>query len=158
MSATPFSSVHFDRLFKLVGAFFTTLLLSISANAATGFATNDKNVAIDGFDTVAYFEQKRSIRGKEGFKTEYEGVNWLFSSAENLALFKENPEKYVPQYGGYCAYAMAKGQLAVGKGRQWRIVDDKLYLNFSSKIKKRWDKKHKRFITEADTKWASSEY
>ena len=97
------------NLLILTGLF----LLSFTAYAVDPTYTaflSDK--AIRGYDTVAYFTENKPVKGAEEFSYEYKGAQWLFSSAENLELFKAEPEKYAPQYGGYCAYAVSKGSTA----------------------------------------------
>ena len=76
-----------------------------------------------------------------------------FSSEENLNLFLANPAKYAPQYGGYCAWAVAQGQTAKGDARRWAVVDGKLYLNYNKGIQKRWNKDRAGFIASGDENW-----
>jgi YHS domain-containing protein len=111
------------------------------------------NKAIEGYDPVAYFKEKKPVEGKDAYSHEWNDAKWLFSSAENLKLFKENPEKYAPQYGGYCAYAVAKGKTAGIDPDQWTIVDGKLYLNYSASVNKKWLGKRDQFIIDADKNW-----
>ena len=98
------------------------------------------NVAIKGYDTVAYFTENKAVKGSKDFVTEYKGATWHFSSQENLDLFKGNPEKYAPQYGGYCAWAMAdgKGRTAGISPDVWHIYEGKLYLNYNKNVQKEW--------------------
>ena len=80
---------------------------------------------------------------------------WLFSSAENLAAFEADPDAYAPQYGGYCAWAVSQDYTARGNPKNWTIVDNKLYLNYSNKIQARWEKDIPGFIALADGNWPS---
>ncbi|PTO51932.1 YHS domain protein [Vibrio splendidus] len=117
----------------------------------TGFFSSK---ALDGYDTVAYFTSGKPIEGSNKFSTEYKGADWYFSSEKNLTLFVNNPEKYAPQYGGYCAWAVsAKSDFAPGDPNQWTIVDNKLYLNYDQEIKQRWEKDRAQHIQKADTVW-----
>ena len=110
--------------------------------------------AINGYDTVSYFNESAPVEGNDSFVTEHKGVNWRFSSAENLALFEENPDKYTPQYGGHCAYGLGKnGVLVHGDPEVYSIVDDKLYLNLKTSLQKKWVKKQDFYITNADSVW-----
>jgi len=93
-----------------------------------------------GYDTVAYFTMGKPVKGSPDFATEWKGATWQFSSAENLEKFKANPAAFAPQYGGYCAYGVAKGSLVKGEPEQWKIVDGKLYLNYSAGVQKTWAK------------------
>ncbi len=111
------------------------------------------NVALQGYDTVAYFTVGEPTKGDSDFSTTYEGAEFHFASQENLDLFLADPAKYAPQYGGYCAWAVAQGQTAKGDARRWAVVDGKLYLNYNKGIQKKWDKDRAGFITGADTNW-----
>lgn len=108
------------------------------------------NAAVSGYDTVSYFSSEGPVKGKSEFSTQWEGATWSFANADNLAKFKANPTKYAPQYGGYCAYAVAQGALAKGDPKQWHIDDGKLYLNINSGIKKKWLSNKGNFIQQAD--------
>ncbi len=133
---------------------FVLMLAHTSASAAdpiyTPFLNND---AMSGYDAISYFQNDEPIKGSEKFKTEYKGANWLFSSEENLQVFKADPEKYAPQYGGYCAYAAAHNQTAKGDPLQYQVSDGKLYLNFNADVRQRWLKDKANFIVQADKYW-----
>lgn len=117
----------------------------------TGFFSNK---AVDGYDVVAYFTQGEPVQGDSDWQVEYQGADWYFSSKENLALFKADPEKYVPQYGGYCAWAVsAKNDFAPADPNQWAIVDGKLYLNYDAEVKAWWDDDQAGHIVQADKNW-----
>ncbi|MFK7838717.1 MAG: YHS domain-containing (seleno)protein [Bdellovibrionales bacterium] len=108
------------------------------------------NTAVNGYDTVAYFTQSRPVKGNKEFSTEWKGAKWNFSSAENLELFKTNPEKYAPQYGGYCAFAVGHNSLAAGNPNHWHIEDGKLYLNINETIQNKWLPRRDELISKAD--------
>ncbi|WP_046224470.1 YHS domain-containing (seleno)protein [Vibrio sp. ECSMB14106] len=117
----------------------------------TGFFSSK---ALDGYDTVAYFTSGKPVEGSKKFNTEYKGADWYFSSEKNLTLFVSNPEKYAPQYGGYCAWAVSeKSDFAPGDPHQWSIVDNKLYLNYDQEIKQRWEQDQAQHIQQADKVW-----
>lgn len=97
-------------------------------------------VAIKGTDTVAYFTEGRAVKGLKKFEAEWNGAVWRFASAENRDLFTAAPEKYAPQYGGYCAWAVSQGYTAGIDPEAWKIVDGKLYLNYSREVQKTWEK------------------
>ncbi|MEM1148516.1 MAG: YHS domain-containing (seleno)protein [Pseudomonadota bacterium] len=111
------------------------------------------NLALQGYDTVAYFTAGEPTKGSADFSTTYEGAEFHFSSQENLTLFLADPAKYAPQYGGYCAWAVAQDKTAKGDARRWAIVDGKLYLNYNKGIQKKWDADRAGFITSADANW-----
>ncbi|WP_394249331.1 YHS domain-containing (seleno)protein [Vibrio profundi] len=136
---------------------FTLILFSISQFT---FAADDiytgifSSKALGGYDTVAYFTEGKPIEGSKKFTTEYKGADWYFSSQQNLDTFVHNPERYAPQYGGYCAWAVsAKNDFAPGDPMQWSIVDNKLYLNYDQEIKQRWESDRDLHITQADKNW-----
>lgn len=107
-------------------------------------------VAIRGYDTVAYFTQQAPVEGKPELVHEWMGAKWQFSSQENLELFMADPEKYAPQYGGYCAYGLTRGNLVKIDPEAWAVVDDKLYLNYSNGVQKTWRKDTQKYIRIAD--------
>ncbi len=113
------------------------------------------NTAASGYDVVAYFTAGEPTKGNKKFKLEHKGAEWHFASQENLDKFKENPDMYEPQYGGYCAWAVANGDTASADPKQWNITDGKLYLNYNSKIQKKWLKDKVGFIQKADENWPS---
>ena len=109
--------------------------------------------AIKGYDPVAYFTQGGPAKGKGAHSHEWMGATWYFANAENRDLFAGDPETYAPQYGGYCAYAVSQGYTAKIDPDAWKIVDDKLYLNFSLKVQKIWEKDIPGYIAAADENW-----
>lgn len=110
--------------------------------------------AINGYDPVAYFTDAKPIEGSDRFTCQWKGVGWKFASQQNLEAFKTAPEKYVPQYGGYCAYGMSQGHKASTVPKAWTVVSGKLYLNHSLDVKEKWDKDRMRLIEKADAAWA----
>ena len=136
-------------------AMFMLLTVSVHAAAANSIYTGwFSNKAVSGYDTVAYFTEQQAVKGLPRFKYEYQGVEWYFSKAEHLSLFKDAPEKYMPQYGGFCAWAVAaKKQRAPGDPNYWTIVDGKLYLNYDSKVQKQWLEDVPGFIKKGDEFW-----
>lgn len=110
--------------------------------------------AIDGYDPVAYFTQNKATKGAKDFWYEWNGSKWLFASAENRDAFKRAPEKYAPQYGGYCAFGISEGYKAkVDPHKGWTLVDGKLYLNYNLAIKTKWLPEKDKRIKQADEKW-----
>lgn len=108
------------------------------------------NKAIYGYDTVAYFTKNKAVKGNKKFMTEHLGAEWYFSSKEHMDMFVANPEKYMPQYGGYCAYALSDGRLVGIDEDAFTILDGKLYLNYSKSVMKEWRTSTERFISEAN--------
>ncbi len=128
------------------------LLTSASAFAQKSPVFVAGGAAIRGYDAVAYFKQGKALKGDPTFSHPWNGSVWPFANAEDLALFKANPEKYAPQYGGYCAYGSADGEghKAPTDPQAWAIVDDKLYLNYNKKVQEAWKKDTKGMIEKAD--------
>lgn len=83
----------------------------------------------------------------------YKGAKWYFSTAENLEKFKSNSDKFAPQYGGYCAWAVAQGNTAEGNPNHWTVYNDKLYLNYDETIQNKWLNKIEHFVSDADKNW-----
>lgn len=112
-----------------------------------------RGIAIRGYDPVAYFKQRRPIRGNSKFETEYKGAVFRFANAENLADFNAKPAKFAPQYGGYCAWAVSHGYTASIDPDAWTIEGDKLYLNYSLRVRSQWEADKQNRITLADENW-----
>ena len=117
----------------------------IAVTAPAAFADKDpiytakrSNLALQGYDTVAYFTAGEPTKGTAEYSTTYQGAEFRFASEENLNLFLGDPAKYAPQYGGYCAWAVAQGKTAKGDARRWAVVDGKLYLNYSKSVQQQW--------------------
>ena len=121
--------------------------------AASGIFYTEGGVAIKGTDPVAYFQKGEPVRGKSEFSYKWGNAFWHFSSAENRDLFASNPQKYAPQYGGFCAWAVSQGYTAPIDPNAWKIVAGKLYLNFDKNIQKRWERDIPGNIAKADNNW-----
>ncbi|MEM9806284.1 MAG: YHS domain-containing (seleno)protein [Cyanobacteria bacterium P01_D01_bin.56] len=113
------------------------------------------NLAIRGYDPVAYFTVGAPVEGSSDHEYEWNGATWRFSSAANKTLFVNNPDAYAPQYGGYCAKALSEGNMASTVPEAWDIVDGKLYLNYSLDVQRQWKGDVPGNIAKADAKWPS---
>lgn len=111
------------------------------------------DTAINGYDTVAYFTVGKPVKGRDDLVHEWMGAKWKFSSADNLALFKADPEKYAPQYGGYCAYGVTQDYLVKVEPEQFTVRDGKLYLNYDADVQAKWAKDPAGYIKAADAKF-----
>lgn len=109
--------------------------------------------AIDGYDPVAYFTEGIATPGSELIVTEHLGVSWHFATQENRQLFLDNPERYMPQYGGFCAYAMSENYTAYTDPQAWSLVDDRLYLNYSADVKVQWENDKLARIATGNENW-----
>ena len=130
------------------------LLSPVMATAASDAVyTNWRdNIAAEGYDVVTFFSGKPQF-GKLEFATQYDGADWHFFNQANMDLFLTNPELFAPQYGGYCAWAVAKGKLAPGNPDYWHVEDGRLFFNYNARVKRRWQKKQAKHIQKADQHW-----
>jgi len=143
---------------------FFALATSLSSTYAQGgnVYANKENIAIDGYDVVNYFTNSKSEKGIKEFSAKHDGSIFYFNSAEHLRLFKENPEKYIPQYGGYCSFAMAEKNAKVYcEPSTFKIRDGKLYLFFNDNYEGQhvntiipWNTNEEEKIKKANTNWA----
>ncbi len=106
-----------------------------------------------GYDVVAYFSEGRAVRGVRDFEASHDGARWLFSTAANRDAFIANPQRYAPQYGGYCAYAVSQGYTAKGDPNQWTIDGGRLYLNFNRAVKTLWRRDIPGYVSAANANW-----
>lgn len=111
------------------------------------------NTAVGGFDTVAYFVDGKAVEGNSEYQMNWMGADWYFVSEAHLKLFRNNPEKYAPQYGGYCSWAVAHGELVSSDPEQWFIEKGKLYLNYNKSVKEKWLPLRAELIPLADEKF-----
>jgi len=139
-----------DRI--LMSFSFALLLLTGFSGMAVGQPPADA-LAIKGYDTVAYFTAGKALKGSESFTFPWHGMTWHFSTKENRDLFAAGPEKYAPQYDGYCAWAMTEARKAVTDPEVWKIVDNKLYLNCSATAFEKWSRDIPGNIKKADANW-----
>ena len=115
--------------------------------------TNKDGVAIKGYDPVAYFTLQKAIEGTDKYSFDWNGSKWKFISQANVDSFKIAPEKYAPQYGGFCAYGTSENHLSPTDPNAWTIVDNKLYLNYNMNVKQMWLKDTTKRISAADAYW-----
>ena len=110
--------------------------------------------AIGGYDTVAYFTNNTAIKGTAQFSARYRGATWLFNSETNKQRFLLSPDTYIPAYGGHCAYAMAySGKLVRVDPKVFTIVDNRLFLNYSARVRETWESMRDNYIRTADSNW-----
>ncbi|GEA61518.1 YHS domain-containing (seleno)protein [Vibrio comitans] len=140
-------------LIRLMGVLVVALMLTRPALAVEPVYSDFFGKAIGGYDSVAYFSEGKPVEGSKQFKHQWNDATWYFSSDENRAAFIENPEKYAPQYGGYCAWAVSQGYTAKIDPNAWYIYEGKLYLNYNKSIQAKWQKDIPNNVTKADTNW-----
>jgi YHS domain-containing protein len=110
-------------------------------------------VAVGGYDPVAYFVDGRPVKGAASITLEHQGAIWRFASIANRDLFKADPAKYAPQYGGHCAWAVAEGYTAKGDPTAWTIADGRLYLNYNRAVQLNWEKDIAGNVRRGDGHW-----
>jgi YHS domain-containing protein len=126
-------------------------ICSTSVQAGDIFERN--SLAIDGYDPVAYFTEQKPVKGSSEFRSDFQGSTFQFASAAHRDAFVGNPEKFVPQYGGHCAYGMAKGYKASIDPAAFTVVGNKLYLNYSEAVRSQWLSDIPGYIRKADVNW-----
>jgi hypothetical protein len=137
-----------------------TFVASFFYFAALGGALADKvftglvdGVALGGYDAISYFSSSGPMAGDPAIIAPFGGATYRFVTTANRDAFLKSPEKYAPQYGGFCAYAAAKGALAPGDPMAWTVTNDKLYINLSPAIKQTWSNDIPGNIAKADANW-----
>ena len=141
--------------YQMSGLLLTALLI---VSAATGAAPIDKNadandVALHGYDPVAYFKAGAPTRGKTGITVAHDGVIYRFASVANRDAFQQDPGRYAPQFGGFCAMGTAMGLKLDVDPQAWRVVDGKLYLNLNKDVQKKWLSDVPGHLSQANAKW-----
>ncbi len=137
---------------KLLLPFFALAMLMIPSLAQAGNAANS-TVGVQGYDLVSYHTGKKPLQGNGNHVSTHNGVSYLFASKANQDAFEKNPEKYLPAYGGWCAYGVSVGKKFVGDANVWKIVDGKLYLNLDTGIQAAWNKDIPGNIKKANGQW-----
>ncbi|MGR3563749.1 MAG: YHS domain-containing (seleno)protein [Heliomarina sp.] len=110
-------------------------------------------VALQGYDTVAYFTRHEATRGHSDKKIMWKGAIWYFASTENLQRFEANPRAYAPRYGGHCAYGVSRGLLVSGDPLNWQIVGGRLYVMHDERILQEWSQESEANIQKANLNW-----
>lgn len=132
-----------------VPAVAVLLMASVVSSIAGEYFEKD-GTAIGGYDPVAYFTDMKPVKGLQEFPAEYQGSTFYFSSAANRDRFAANPAKFAPQYGGYCAFGMAKGYKAAIDPGAFTVVGDKLYLNYNGTVRALWVLDIQGYVKKAD--------
>jgi YHS domain-containing protein len=132
---------------------YLSLFIVLSTGSGVTAAEQKPDLAIKGYDTVAYFKAGKAVKCTASFTFLWHDLTWHFSTKENRDLFAASPEKYAPQYDGWCAWAMTESRLAVTDPEVWKIVDGKLYLNCSQAAYEKWSKDIPGHIKKADSIW-----
>ncbi len=137
--------------------FAIALAMAVAVSAAAAqvepVEKNSKGVAVKGYDVVAYFTESKPVMGSPSFTHNWNGATWQFSSAAHRDQFAAAPEKFAPQYGGYCAYGVSQGHAVAVDPEAWKIIDGKLYFNYSKSVQKKWFEDTPKHIQDADKNW-----
>ena len=129
-------------------------IMAATMNLAVAGEFNEVNgVAIRGYDPVAYITEQKAIAGNVEFTGIYKGSSFRFKDAANREAFIANPEKYAPQYGGYCAFGVSRGYKADTVPEAFSVVDGKLFLNYNGEVKAMWTKDRDALIGKAEANW-----
>ena len=129
------------------------VLLSLLFGSIAAEKSPEAELAIKGYDTVAYFKAGKALKGNESFTFRWHDMTWYFLTKENRDLFAASPELYAPQYDGWCAWAMTESRLAVTDPEVWKIIDGKLYLNCSRDAYEKWSRDIPGHTKKADAIW-----
>lgn len=144
---------------RLMRRLFAALALALVP--VTGYAqainTNSAGLAVGGYDPVAYFVAGAAQAGSPGITASHDGATYRFVNAANRDRFAADPAKYLPAYGGYCAYGVANGYKVKVDPDAFTIVDGTLYLNYDKGVMKKWRADIPAYIAKADANWKSIE-
>ena len=130
---------------------FLVVFTNLQAQKSAVFVAD--GAAIRGYDAVAFFKESKPVLGDKKFVYTWNTAEWFFANQENLDAFKASPEKYAPQFGGYCAYGTADGHKAPTEIDTWTVLNDKLYFNYNKKVQEYWKKDQTNLIKKAEKKW-----
>jgi YHS domain-containing protein len=137
----------------MVPAALTAVQLMIAAGPVDPLNRGRDGVAVRGYDVVSYFTAGKPAKGASEFSYQWMGATWRFGSAQDRDAFASSPDKYAPQFGGYCAWAVGHNYTADGDPEAWRIVDGKLYLNYNKSVQSKWEQDRGKWIEEGHRKW-----
>lgn len=129
------------------------LLLTVAAHAQQPEIYKVNGLGAHGLDVVSLVNELPSIKGEEKYSYDWNGARWLFISQAHVDSFKVAPEKYAPQYGGYCAFGTSRGYKAPTESDTWTVVANRLYFNYNLKVKEAWSKNTDAYIHKADSSW-----
>ena len=141
---------------RFANKFLVAIMVLVASMASASAFAEDYSYStpgISGYDPVAYFTDGKPVRGSGYHVTVHDGVTYVFTTEEHKKMFEANPQKYLPAYGGYCAYGVAVGKKFVVDPEAWKIVDGILYLNLDKDIQRKWAKDIPGYIKKAEANW-----
>ena len=125
----------------------------LSGRQAPGINVERSGLALHGYDAVAYLTKGAAVKGRTEFEHRWQNALWRFESREHRDRFAQSPEQYAPQFGGYCAWAVSRGYTADIDPEAWRVIDGKLYLNYSKRVQRRWEQDVAGNIAKGHANW-----
>lgn len=142
---------------KMNGMKTILVFLLMSTTVCMGQLHHDiyspQGIALQGYDVVAYFTEQKAVKGSDAYTYNWKDITWKFSRLSNRQSFQQQPERYVPAFGGYCAYGMSNGYKAPTSPDAFRVVNGVLYLNYNIKVLEAWDKNRDSLIRKAEALW-----
>jgi YHS domain-containing protein len=129
------------------------MALAFEKDSTSSVNVDKQSVAVKGYDVVAYFTAATPTKGDPAYKATHAGANYLFANQANLDAFKAAPDKYAPQYGGFCAMGVALNKKLDGDPTAWRVVDGKLYLNLNKDVQSKWSQDVSGNLSKANSVW-----
>lgn len=145
--------MRFLSFLALLIAALSPALATAAPASAPAVNVDSAGLAMRGYDPVAFFTEGKPAVGNAAHRVEWNGATWQFASAQSLAAFQASPERFAPQFGGYCAWAVSQHYLAPGDPNFWKIVDGKLYLNANARAKELWEADQADAIARGHTNW-----
>jgi hypothetical protein len=139
----------------------STVTLAVRRESSDGLLAQQKDarnvdrngLAVQGYDVVAYITDGAAVRGSANFEHRWENAIWRFASAQHRDEFARSPERFAPQFGGYCAWAVSRGYTADVDPGAWRVIEGKLYLNYSRRVQRMWEQDIAGNIAKGRTNW-----
>jgi YHS domain-containing protein len=130
-----------------------TLMSQATLAAAIDPYFSTKEGAIQGYDPVAYFADQKAVKGDPAFHLDWQGATWYFASAAHRDAFRAEPEKFAPQFGGYCSFGVAHGYAPQTDPTAFAVVDGKLYLNYNHTVREKWNEDRENYVLKANQNW-----
>lgn len=153
------NATNYNKSFRWLLVLSWSLFLGMGSLMAQShsYSTDESMIALNGYSSVSYIENGKAQLGKKEYKATYDGLTYYFMNKQQLEKFKANPVKYIPQYGGWCAFAVSLGGKFHPEPNSFRVIDGKLYLftiNVEGDFVKVWEKEGKeKHIAQANKNW-----
>lgn len=152
-----FLLISSSLMLSVLGVFVVNAMSGLEGTTSAAnqvkFYSYANGIGAGGYDVVAYFTENSAVRGEDIHEAKFAGSPWYFTSAENRDKFLANPDKYLPAYGGHCAYGVAKSYLVRGDPTAWSIREGKLYFNYNKNIRNAWLADAANYIRSSENNW-----